>query len=99
MARVQNELQSFRAEKDHVFVYDPNSPLPADQRRNFRGLDYFDENPNLVISATVDRDVEPGEVRMGTTGCEEQVYGRYGIVRFRVDGEPGQLPRDASENL
>ena len=98
MARVQNELQSFRAEKDHVFVHDPNSPLPADQRRNFKGLDYFDENPNLVISATVDRDVEPGEVRMGTTGGEEQVYRRYGIVRFRVDGEPAQLTLYASDD-
>src|SRR2546425_13165353 len=98
MAKVQSELQSFRAEKDHVFSHDPNSPLPSDERRNFKGLTYFDENPNLVITATIDRDVEPGEVRLGTTGGEEQVYRRYGIVRFRVEGEPAQLTLYASDD-
>src|SRR2546428_13071749 len=98
MAKVQSELQSFRAEKDHVFVHDPNSPLPSDERSNFKGLTYFDENPNLAIRATVNRDVEPGEVRMGTTGGEEQVYRRYGFVRFRVVGKPAQLTLYASND-
>ena len=38
-----SELERFRAEKDGVFARDPHSPLTADQRRNFRGLAYFDE--------------------------------------------------------
>src|SRR5438132_1205020 len=80
MPASETELEQFRAEKDHVFAHDPGSPLPADQRGSFKGLIYFAENPDLVIKARVDRNVEPGEVRMSTTGEEEQVYQRYGAV-------------------
>jgi uncharacterized protein (DUF1684 family) len=93
-----SELERFRAEKDEVFARDPHSPLTAEQRRAFAGLAYFDENPQLVIHASVDRHVEPDEVRMATTGGEEQVYRRYGLVRFRVDDQPAQLVLYASDD-
>jgi uncharacterized protein len=92
------ELERFRAEKDRVFRKDPHSPLTAEQRRAFGGLSYFDENPQLVINGTVDRDVEPGEVRMSTSAGDEQVYQRYGVVRFRVDGDPAQVILYASDD-
>jgi uncharacterized protein (DUF1684 family) len=92
------DLKRFRAEKDRVFAKDPHSPLTPEHRRTFRGLDYFAENPGLAIKASVDRKVEPGEVRMGTSGGEEQVYQRYGLVRFRVDDEPAQLTLYSSDD-
>ena len=92
------ELKRFRAEKDGVFARDPHSPLTDDQRRNFQGLEYFDENPQLVIQAGIDREVDPEEVRMGTSSGEEQVYHRYGLVRFRVDEQPAQLTLYSSED-
>ena len=93
-----SELKRFRAEKDGVFARDPHSPLTDDQRRNFQGLEYFDENPQLVIQAGIDREVDPEEVRMGTSSGEEQVYHRYGLVRFRVDEQPAQLTLYSSED-
>ncbi len=81
-----------------MFTKDPNSPLTPEQRRSFPGLDYFDENPRLVIKASVDRNVEHDEVRMATTGGEEQVYRRYGLVRFHVDDEPAQLVLYSSDD-
>jgi len=93
-----SELKRFRAEKDHVFASDPHSPLTADQRHNFQGLAYFDENPQLVIHAGIDREVDPEEVRMGTSSGEEQVFRRYGQVRFRVDDQPAQLMLYSSED-
>jgi len=92
------ELKRFRAEKDRVFRKEPHSPLTPEQRDAFAGLVYFDENPQLVINGTVDRDVEPGEVRMATSAGEEQVYQRYGVVRFRVDGEAAQVVLYASDD-
>jgi uncharacterized protein (DUF1684 family) len=92
------ELKSFRAEKDRVFARDPNSPLVPAQRRTFHGLDYFEENPGLVIHATVDRNVEPGEVRMATSAGDEQVYERYGVARFTVDGQPAEVTLYASDD-
>src|SRR5438093_11213171 len=91
MPATETELKQFRAEKDHVFAHDPGSPIPADQRGSFQGLIYFDENQDLVIETPIDRNVEPGEVRMSSTGGEEQVYRRYGAVNFEVDGPPARL--------
>ena len=98
MGTMTAELKQFRAEKDHVFAHDPHSPLTKDQRRSFHGLEYFDENPSLVINATVDREVDHDEVRMATSAGEEQVYQRYGLVRFRVDDQPAQIVLYASDD-
>jgi uncharacterized protein (DUF1684 family) len=92
------ELKRFRSEKDRVFAKDPHSPLTSEQRRSFHGLEYFDENPGLVIDATVDRDVDHDEVRMATSAGEEQVYQRYGLVRFRVDDQPTEINLYASDD-
>ncbi len=94
------ELKRFRAEKDRVFAKDPHSPLTPEQRHRFRGLAYFDENPRLVINTSVDRNVEPDEVRMSTTGGEgeEQIYHRYGLVRFQVEDQPAQVMLYSSED-
>ncbi len=81
-----------------MFAGDPHSPLTAEQRRSFRGLDYFDENPRLVITATIDRNVDHDEVRMATSGGEEQVYERYGLVRFRVDDQRTEIVLYASDD-
>jgi uncharacterized protein len=92
------DLKRFRAEKDSVFAKDPHSPLTPGQRHAFRGLAYFDENPGLVIKSTIDRNVEREEVRMATSAGEEQVYERYGFVRFSVDGQPAQVVLYASDD-
>ena len=92
------ELERFRAEKDQVFARDPNSPLTAAQRRTFHGLAYFEENPDFVVHGTVDRNVEPGQVRMATSAGDEQVYERYGVVRFTVDGQPAEVTLYASDD-
>lgn len=93
-----SELQEFRKEKDEFFGRDHQSPLTADQQRNFHGLAYFPENPSLVIKAKIDRGVEPKIIRMQTTKGEEQTYRPYGVVRFQVDGKDTQVTLYASEN-
>ena len=85
------ELEQFRAEKDHFYGHEHQSPLTPKQQRGFKGLTYFPENKALVINATIDRQVEPGAVRMATTTGSEQVFNRHGLVRFEVDGEPAQV--------
>jgi len=90
------DLQRFRAEKDHFFAHDHRAPLTHEQQHGFDGLKYFAENPSLVIRAKVDRAVQSGEVRMATTNGQEQVYRRFGIVRFQVDGVDTQVTLYAS---
>jgi uncharacterized protein (DUF1684 family) len=95
--RAVTELEGSRREKDDFFENDHRSPLTSAQQRKFKGLAYFPENPALVVKATIDRKVEPGAVRMETTKGQEQVYNRYGVVHFEVDGQAAQLTLYASE--
>ena len=97
MVTTATELERFRSEKDHFFAHNPDSPLSGRQRQAFQGLAYFPDNPQLTIHAVIDRNVEPGVVRMATTGGIEQVYRRYGVVRFEVDGQPAQVTLYATE--
>jgi uncharacterized protein (DUF1684 family) len=89
--KTASELEDFRAGKDQFFAHDHRSPLAPRQQHSFKALSYFPENKALVIKAKIDRSVQPGAVRMQTTKGEEQVYRRYGLVRFQVDGQPAQV--------
>jgi uncharacterized protein (DUF1684 family) len=91
MTAKTSELQEFRAEKDDFFAHDHRAPLTPAQQGAFKGLAYFPENPKLQIRAKIDRAVQPGEVRMPTTTGEEQLYRRFGLVRFQVDGQAAEL--------
>jgi len=95
--KVKTELEQFRADKDEFYKEDHQSPLTPAQQRSFKGLAYFPENTALVIEAKIDRDVSPGTVRMATTKGREQLYRRYGLVRFQVDGQPAEVTLYASE--
>ncbi len=86
-----NELEAFRAEKDEFFGHDPQSPLTAQQKRDFRGLNYFPENADLRL------EVEAGElpvkerIEMQTSTGDVQIYFRHSRFHFPVDGQEAEL--------
>jgi len=94
----RTELESFRASKDKFYRQDDRAPLTLEQQRDFKGLSYFPENDALVIKARIDRNVQPGIVRMETTKGEHQEYRRFGVVHFEVDGRPAQVTLYASDH-
>ena len=89
---MDNSLQSFRAEIDDFMQFHPQSPLADDQRDGFRGLDYYDENPALVIVAAVERlpDDEP-IIEMETSTGDARPFRRWGTFAFEVDAQPARL--------
>lgn len=96
-----SELDEFRADKDSFFREHPQSPLDPEQQAAFRGLEYFPENPGLVIRAELETegvDLEETIVMQTTTGGE-QTYRRSGVVRFEVEGEPAQVTLFASPEI
>jgi hypothetical protein len=90
------ELDEFRAAKDRFFAGDPHSPLLPDQKRTFRGLAYFPENPALRFEATIEEFPDKDEVVMQTSTGDEQTYVRYGRFRFEVDAQEAELTIYAS---
>jgi uncharacterized protein len=86
-----NDLQTFRAEKDEFFAHHPDSPLTKEQKRLFRGLNYFPENPGLRQELEVEQIPDQVEIEIQTSTGDVQVYQRFGRVRFTVDGQEAAL--------
>ena len=86
-----SELKRFREEKDKFFLQDHQSPLDDEQRRDFSGLRYFAENPDLRIEVDIERFPEGEQVPIQTNTGAVQNYDRFGLFRFTVDGEDVEL--------
>jgi len=86
-----SELSHFRNEKDEFFRSHPQSPLTHEQRHNFDGLKYFDENPDLSLVVEVEEFSEKETIQMPTSTGDIQVYQRYGRFKFEVNGEEAEL--------
>lgn len=89
MSRGQN--QQFRAQKDHFFETNPNSPLTEAQKTSFDGLRYFDYNPDLVFDVRLEPVEGDQTVQIMTTTNEIRKYERVGRFTFNVDGEEAGL--------
>jgi uncharacterized protein (DUF1684 family) len=92
------DLENFRAEKDDFFAHHPQSPLTALQKRTFAGLRYFDDNPALRLTLTVEPFPAPDEIEVQTSTGDVRVYTRFGKFKFSVDGQDAELTIYETEN-
>lgn len=85
----EKKLLEFRKKKDWHWKNDAESPLLEEQKKNFKGLNYFPPNPNLSFELELDKNIpNVGEkVIIKTTGGDEQVYLKAGKVKFSVEGK------------
>ena len=86
-----SDLDDFRAAKNEFFAHDHQSPLTREQRREFKGLNYFPENPELRLELPVERFPKPDVIQIQTSTGDVQTYTRYGRFHFSVDGQPAEL--------
>lgn len=87
-----SELSRFRAEIDDFMAYHPQSPLTEEQQEAFQGLNYYDENPDLVLEVDVERFSEDEPlIEMETSTGDTQHFRRWGRFSFTVDGEEAGL--------
>jgi uncharacterized protein len=86
-----SDLESFRKEKDAFFLHDDQSPLTVEQRREFKGLQYFPENPALRLELPLERAAQLKQVTLATSTGDEREYWQVGQVRFQVDGSEATL--------
>lgn len=85
----KKKLLEFRKNKDNSWKNDKESPLTEEQKKNFKGLNYFPPNPDLSFELELDKNIpDIGEkVIIKTTGGDEQIYLRAGKVKFQVEGK------------
>lgn len=84
------DYADFRRQKDDFFRNSHHSPLGHGDHGDFRGLEYFEPDLDLVFTVPV----EPGdgsEIRIPTSDEREKVYTTAGKVKFEVAGDPVEL--------
>jgi len=86
-----NELNDFRKMKDEFYKKGAESPLDEEQKRDFKGLNYFPENPSLRFNLDIKEFPEKETIQMNTSTGSTQTYNRYGKVKFEVEGQTVEL--------
>ena len=92
-----SELTASRQAKDHFMKGDRHSPLTDEQQREFRGLSYYDENPDLRLELDLEQYEAQESIEIQTSTGEVTSLVRWGKLSFDVEGEAVDLTvyRDA----
>jgi uncharacterized protein (DUF1684 family) len=86
------DLLQFRTEVDDFFHFHPQSPLDDEQRDNFQGLNYYDDDENYIFEVDVEHFAEDEPlIEMATNTGEKRHYRRWGHFTFEVGGEEAAL--------
>ena len=93
-----NQLSDFRASKDDFFASHPQSPLTPEQKQDFHGLDYFEENPSLELEVKIEKFSKPEQVIIQTSTGHTQTYTRFGKFKFNVEGQEAELTLFAGDH-
>lgn len=83
---------SFRSAKDRLFGSHPQSPIPAGERRDFRGLAYWRYDETLALRARLEPDADTPSTELPRSGEGGMGFQRIGRVSFVVLGQECQLP-------
>jgi len=75
----------WRATRDELFRSHPQSPLPAEHRATFEGLEYWPYDSQARVLAELE-DVEAQAV--ATSGTESVPFRPFARARFELRGEP-----------
>ncbi len=86
-----SELADFRRSKDQFILNDHHSPLTEEQRRDQRGLHYYDEEPALRFAASLEPFGDQEIVELQTSTGDVSRFQRLGSISFAVEGEPASL--------
>jgi uncharacterized protein len=84
-------INDFRKSKDDFFAHQPQSPLTAQQKRTFQGLQYFLPDPKFRLEVLVEEFPVKEQIEMQTSTGDIQVYERFGRFQFTVEGQPAML--------
>ncbi len=74
-------LDAFRRAKDELFAEHPQSPIPAEHRPGFTGLDYYPYRPALRVHAPLEPDPTGAELVLPSSTDEPFRFQFVGRVR------------------
>lgn len=87
----------FQKEMNADFKDATKSPLKEKDRKNFTGLDFFEVDSAFVVRAHFKRTPDEMPFKMKTTTDRLPDYVKFGVLNFKLKGEPFSL--DIYQNL
>lgn len=91
-------LAEYRRQKDQFFERDPHSPLAPEQKRGFKGMDYFPENPALAFELDIQEFDVQETIQMQTSTGDLRTFTRLGRIEFEAEGQLVHLTVYQSEH-
>lgn len=92
-------IKKFYAARHEEFTDPAQSPIPEGERKEFKGLCYFDIDLSYRVKAKFTKTAAPVLFRMVTTGTRRPEYVKYGEVAFTRDGTTYRLGVYQSQDL
>jgi len=80
----------WRDTRDALYRTHPQSPLPAEGRASFGGLDYWPYDPQARVLAELE-DIEASPQPAATSGAEQILFQPFARASFELRGEPLSL--------
>ena len=86
-----SELTKARAEKDAFFANGSESPIPAEEKADFKGLKYYPPDEKYKFTTQIVRYEMPEMIEMLTSTSELRKFIRYGYVPFTIDSTDARI--------
>jgi len=80
-------LKRERKGKDTFFRVHPHSPIPFEELRIFKGLDYYRIDPDYRFELKLHEHEKKNIVKMLDTKGNEREFLRWGEFRFKINGK------------
>ncbi|MFA0962634.1 DUF1684 domain-containing protein [Roseivirga sp. BDSF3-8] len=80
-----------RKKSERFLLYNEDSPLDEEDKKNFKGLNYYEPDLTYKVRAKVTPIGGNQEITLPTSDGAEQTYRKFGYARFEIDGKPQQL--------
>ena len=87
----EQTLMWFRQEKDRLFRWHPQTPLPTEKRPRFSGLPYWPYASTARVEARFTPDEENAPTTVQTSTGDEMSFSRIGHLDFRFVDETCRL--------
>lgn len=87
----EQQILKAREETDKFMRRSGESPLTDQQKRGFRGLDYFPPNADYIVNAKLVPFQRKTTMMIPTSDNKEVTYIRYAMAEFTINGTPQSL--------
>ncbi len=95
----KDEVLNYQKNLNTEYLTEGKSPLKENELAIFKGLNFYNYNPDFVVLATLERLPNEKPFKMAISSGKTQNYIRYGILKFKINEKDFQLEVYQNLNL